>query len=198
MSRGLVSGNKRAPLVDRGDDLYETPPEAVHALMRSVSLPTHIWEPACGPGAIVNVLRDHGHCVYATDLNDYGFKTSVGGIDFLQWTQPPMANCIVTNPPFKLAQQFVAKAIELCPRVIMLLRLAFLESERRRAVLDAGTLSQVFVFRNRLPMMHRDGWEGNKVSSAMAFAWYVWDREHRGPAELHRISWEPLEAKLAA
>jgi hypothetical protein len=24
----------------------------------------------------------------------------------------------------------------------------------------------------------------------MAFAWFVWDRDHRGPATLHRISWE--------
>ena len=30
-----------------------------------------------------------------------------------------------------LAEQFVAHALDLCPRVVMLLRLAFLESERR-------------------------------------------------------------------
>jgi hypothetical protein len=35
---------------------------------------------------------------------------------------------IVTNPPFKLAAQFVAHALSLCPRVAMLLRLSFLES----------------------------------------------------------------------
>src|SRR5690349_18267346 len=52
---------QRAPLADRKDDLYETPDVAVHALLRVEKLPHHIWEPACGPGRIVNVLRGAGH-----------------------------------------------------------------------------------------------------------------------------------------
>jgi hypothetical protein len=43
-------------------------------------------------------------------------------------------------------------------------------------------------------MMHRAG-QGiaaveNKASSAIAYAWFIWDRDHSGPTELHRISWE--------
>src|SRR5262245_47430653 len=52
-----------------------------------------------------------------------------------------------------------------------------------------GRLARVHVFRSRLPMMHRAGWSGPRASSAIAFAWFVWDRDHAGPAELHRISW---------
>ena len=52
------------------------------------------------------------------------------------------------------------------PRVVMLLRLAFLESKRRSGILDGGQLARVHVFRNRLPMMHRAGWAGPKASSA--------------------------------
>ena len=70
----------------------------------------------------------------------------------------------------------------------MLLRLAFLESERRSRILDTGTLARVHIFRRRLPMMHRDGWQGPKASSAMAFAWFIWDRAHTGPAILNRVS----------
>ena len=51
-----------------------------------------------------------------------------------------------------------AHALSLCPRVAMLLRLSFLESTRRNAILDDGQLARVHVFRNRLPNMHRDGW----------------------------------------
>src|SRR5689334_24083628 len=36
---------QRSPLNERGDDLYETPDVAVHALMRAEKLPHHIWEP---------------------------------------------------------------------------------------------------------------------------------------------------------
>src|SRR5262249_2890580 len=94
-----------------------------------------------------------------------------------------------TNPTFKLANEFVRHALTLCPRVIMLLRLAFLESERRRGILDGGELARVHVFRNRLPMMHRAGWGGPRASSTTASGWFVWNREHEGPATLHRISW---------
>ena len=50
---------------------HDTPPEAVHALLRAEKLPHCLWEPACGRGAIAHVLRDAGHRVIATDLVDY-------------------------------------------------------------------------------------------------------------------------------
>ena len=86
----------------------------------------------------------------------------------------------------------MAHALELVPRVVMLLRLAFLESERRAPILDRGALARVHVFRNRLPMMHRAGWAGPRASSAIPFAWFVWDRDHQGPTTIDRISWTPI------
>jgi hypothetical protein len=163
----------------------------VLALLRAESLPHRIWEPACGRGAIVNVLRAAGHEVVASDLVDYGVPVTCPGylnVDFLMERRAPEGTeAIVTNPPFRLAQQFVEHALELCPRVIMLLRLAFLESERRSPILDGGHLERVHVFRRRLPMMHRDGWSGPRASSGMAFGWFVWNRDHSGPPTLHRI-----------
>jgi hypothetical protein len=44
----------------------------VEALLAAEQLPGVIWECACGPRAIVRVLRRAGHKVYATDLVDYG------------------------------------------------------------------------------------------------------------------------------
>ena len=65
-------------------------------------------------------------------------------------------DAVVTNPPYRLAQQFVRHALTLCPRVFMLLRLTFYESERRRDVLEGAGLIRVHVFRNRLPMMQAE------------------------------------------
>ena len=179
----------RAPLRDRRNDLYETPECATRALLHIERLPRRIWEPAAGRGAIVRVLRAHGHEVVASDLIDYGEQTHFSRRDFLlEHKAPQGCECILTNPPFSLAEEFVAHALDLCPRVIMLLRLAFLESERRSRILDTGTLARVHIFRRRLPMMHRDGWQGPKASSAMAFAWFIWDRAHTGPAILNRVS----------
>ncbi len=190
----LSTGNARHALSERGNDLYQSPPEAVRALLKAESVPFRVWEPACGPGSIVRVLEEYGHDVLGTDLVDYGQGRSRSGIDFLI---PGMAEifsdgqrAIVTNPPFKNAHEFVERALGMSPYVAMLLRLAFLESEKRRSILDDGRLSRVYVFRNRLPMMHREGWGGPKASSATPFAWFIWDRSHNGPTQLHRISWE--------
>ena len=156
--RSLKTGTLRAPLSDRKDDLYETPDEAVHALLRAEKLPRYLWEPACGPGRIVKILRDAGHAGYASDLVDYGCPDSHSRFDFLLPCNsyeflPHHVQAIVTNPPFKLAEEFVARALHLAPKVVMLLRLAFLESEKRRGILDNGMLARVHVFRKRLPMM---------------------------------------------
>jgi len=182
----------RHPLADRGHDLYETPAVAVQALLAAEKLPRVVWEPACGRGAIGLVLQAAGHTVYASDLVDRGYGT--GGINFLGARKaPPGVKAIVTNPPFKLAQEFVEKALELVPHVVMLARLAFLESERRSHILEPGSgLRTVHVFRNRLPMMNRDGWVGPQSGSAVAYAWFAWERGHVGPAAINRISWKPL------
>lgn len=161
--------------------------------MRAEELPAVLWEPACGPGSIVGSLRAAGHRVVATDLVDYGCPDSSARVDFLmEQRAPDGVQAIVTNPPFKLANQFVAHGLRLVPKVVMLLRLAFLEGTGRAPIMDGGALARVYVFRNRLPMMHRAG-RGTFVaktnSSAMAFAWFVWDRGHEGPTELKRISW---------
>src|SRR6266566_6199254 len=122
----------RHQLSARRDDMYETPPEAVRALLAVETIPSGaIWEPACGPGAIARVLRAHGHEVWSTDLVDYGTPDQdQAGIDFLMehGSAPYYIGSIITNPPFKLGDQFVRHALLLCPRVYMLLRLAFLES----------------------------------------------------------------------
>jgi hypothetical protein len=76
-----------------------------------------------------------------------------------------------------------------------LLPVRFLEGERRSDILEGGQLARFYVFRNRLPMMHRAGWNGPKIETGkVAFAWFIWDREHHGPATLHRISWSADDA----
>jgi hypothetical protein len=182
---------QRHPLAERGDDLYETPSVAVDALLRVEKIPHRVWEPACGHGNIVKVLRAAGHDVLATDLVAYGDPTALYRRDFLmERLLPPGCKAIVTNPPYKLVEEFVAHAIEICPLVIMLLRWAFYESDRRSDILEDCGLARIHCFRKRLPMMHRAGWEGRKANSGMAFAWFVWDRSHAGPTMIDRISWE--------
>jgi len=173
---------------ERGDDAYFTPTVAVEALLQVEKLPEKIWEPACGSGNIVKVLRAHGHTVYASDLHDYGCGQS--DVDFLTTDAIPPAQAIVTNPPFKLIQKFVERALQLSPLTIVLARLAFYESERRSKLLEQSGLRTIHVFRNRLPMMHRKDWAGPKASSAIVFAWFCWQKDYTGLTTIDRISWE--------
>jgi hypothetical protein len=54
---GIVTGVAMSPYAERGLDCYETPAAAVRALLEVESFDGPIWQPACGPGAIVRVLR---------------------------------------------------------------------------------------------------------------------------------------------
>jgi hypothetical protein len=46
MSLTHAANPGRHPIAVRKDDLYETPPVAVQALLRVESLPESVWEPA--------------------------------------------------------------------------------------------------------------------------------------------------------
>jgi hypothetical protein len=175
---------------ERQNDLYETPACAVEALLRVEKIPQKIWEPACGPGAIVRVLRSRGFTVIGSDLFAYEDSTHFYGRDFLLERLPRGCEAIITNPPYQLAEEFVKHAIEICPLAIFLLRLAFLESVRRADILDRGSgLARIHVFANRLPMIHRASWTGPRASSAIAFCWMIWERGYDGPATIDRITW---------
>jgi hypothetical protein len=105
---------QRSSLSERGDDSYSTPAVAVEALLRSkqVKIPHWIWEPAAGHGNIVDVLRAHGHQVLASDLVDYGRPDFFSRRDFLlERKAPDGCELILTNPPFKLAEEFVEHAL---------------------------------------------------------------------------------------
>jgi hypothetical protein len=137
---------------------------------------------------MVRVLRDAGHVVVAKDIVARDFPLD-SVADFFDADAPLGCEAIVTNPPYRLAARMVSGALHLVPCVYFLLRLAFLESERRSPILDDGTLARVHVFHRRF-MMHRDGWTGPRASSQIALAWFCWDRDHTGPATVDRISWD--------
>jgi len=202
----IVSSAGTSALKARRGDLYDTHPVAVHALIRCETLPLRIWEPACGTGNIVRILREAGYEVTATDLNDRGCPDSQSGVDFLMPGQSVDCDGILTNPPFSLDEEFVTTALDRARRVYMLLRLGFMEGGNRRGknaalrrlALDGGKLARVHVFANRLPMMHRANWTGKRASSGISFAWYCWDRDHNGPTTIDRIWWQPPAQQMPA
>ena len=191
----MNQGASRHALAERGNDLYETPACATHALLRIESLPPVIWEPSAGRGAIAREIRASGRTVIAQDLVAYdgadgGIETPV---DFLMtYCRPEGIDTIVTNPPYKLSDNFIRHGLDLGCDVIVLLRLMALEGANRSDIIDRH-LVRVWAGIERLPMMHREGWEGSKISAAgVPFAWFVFGHQPRpadAPIELRRMSW---------
>lgn len=190
----MKQGTARHAHADRGNDLYETPDQATLALLRVERLPRRLWEPAAGRGAMARHLLAAGHDMVMTDLCAYdrALPGIVAPVDFLATAAAPTGvEAIVTNPPYKIADPFIRHALALVPLVVVLLRLASLEGAKRADLIDTR-LRRVWVGKERLPMMHRDGWEGAKIGNSGApFAWFVFTAEPRGeaPIEVRRMSW---------
>ena len=163
-------------------DFYETPVVATESLLLHENFSHHIWEPACGKGAISKVLIAHKYDVVSTDLYDHGYGLRVP-IDFLGENLEDsfrLNQDIITNPPFSLSGEFLEQALSLMVsghvnKFAFLLRLNFLEGQKRAKIFKEFPPARVLVFSKRLPMMHRPGYNGKKSTSTVAYAWMVWE-----------------------
>ena len=177
-----VSGVATDPENREKDDFYPTPPEATEALLTREKFDGPIWEPACGDGAISEVLKKHGYHVNSTDLVDRGYGWP--RIDFLMEFKALAPN-VITNPPYKYACEFARRAIELAPaKVAFLVRLQFLESKERRELFNEYPPARVWVFSERLSMQRGRQATENDATGMIAFIWIVWDHAHTGPTQL--------------
>lgn len=164
------------------DDFYPTPPYAVEALLAREQFTGPIWEPACGDGAISDVLKAHGHHVQSTDLVDRGYGTP--RVDFLMEFKTQAPN-IITNPPYVIATEFAYRALDLATaKVAFLCKVLWLEGQDRRKLFDLHPPRRIWVFSARLPM-----WRGRQATEddnggTIAFAWYVWEVGYQGKPEL--------------
>lgn len=155
-------------------DFYPTPEIATVKFLDAEKFEGEIWEPACGDGAMSSVIERYGYRCKSTDLIYRGYGE--GGVDFLRSTY--RTENIVTNPPFKLANQFIHHALEHASRkVAFLLRLNILESKGRKKLFVEYPFARLYVHSERIPFQAKTG-----SNNAIAFAWYVWDFAHEGDA----------------
>ena len=182
------TGNKRSIYATLGasnhadherqrEDFYATEPIAVEHLMKLEQFNESIWEPACGEGHISKVLAAHGYKVVSSDLVDRGY----GGVgDFLAMDNIEWKGDIVTNPPYKYAQEFVEKALQIIPegnKVAMFLKLQFLEGKARKDLFRNYPPKTVWVSSSRLRCGMNGVFEG---TSAVAYCWFIWEKGYKG------------------
>lgn len=163
-------------------DDFPTPPWATRALLDHLT--RVLWwpyfddatcrEPAANRGHMVRPLAEYFRSVEASDIFDYGAGFPVE--DYLFGPPPPMVDWTITNPPFRLAQQFLERALETSrDGVALLVRSAFLEgAERHRTLFRPRPPRLILQFTERV-VMHK-GKLAPKGSSATAYSWVVWTK----------------------
>lgn len=160
------------------DDFYSTDPSAIDKLLEAYELPNVCWECACGQGHLSKRLEEFGRKVYSTDLIDRGYGE--GGIDFLKMDHIPYegCNCIITNPPYKYATEFVEHSLELLPEggvCAMFLKTLFLESQKRYdRIYSINPPKYIFQFVKRIGCNKNAS--TRYESSAVSYAWFVWEK----------------------
>lgn len=167
------------------DDFYATPENAVRAILDKEKLNGSILEPAAGQGHISKILKEYYPYseIVSTDLVERDCKFGIDvepNIDFLTYNFNRKFDNIITNPPFKIAKEFIERALELSnDKVIMFAKVQLLEGQDRRKMWEDTPLKSVYVFSKRVNPM-RNGSEvdenGKPWSSTMCFAWFVWEK----------------------
>ncbi len=163
-----------------GPDFFPTPAWATRALVANEPFEGTIWECACGDGAMAREFEAAGLKVRATDLYTRGHGEA--GVDFLKATR--RADNIVTNPPYNVAEAFVAQGLKLArKKLALLLRLAFLEgANRAETIFLKHPPSRVWVFSERITFYMKGAERGG--SGTTAYAWFVWDKDAAPGTEL--------------
>lgn len=167
-------------------DHFPTPPWATRALFEyliDTRKPRTCWEPACGEGHMARTISEIWPATFGSDVHDYG--TGFAQHDFLQPYFPHRLTAamtevewIITNPPFRLAQQFVERASEVATLgIAMLVRSVFIEGVGRyEHLFKRNPPICMAQFSERVPMVK--GRLDKDASTATSYCWLIWPGKH--------------------
>jgi hypothetical protein len=183
-----------AQRVEAADSLdnFPTPPWATRALLEHVIADAGPFrklsclEPACGAGHMAKPLKEYFGKVKASDIHAYGYGSVV---DFLNAPmQAGSVDWVITNPPFRLAEDFIKRALIVARHgVAILARTVFIESVGRyREIFEHTPPAKFAQFAERVPMVK--GRLDAKASTATGYAWIVWEKRS---TEAPRLVWVP-------
>lgn len=188
ISRKKEKTSEREPF-----DAYFTPKWVVNRLLEKVQLPTDgLWiEPAAGRGDVIKTVNSfYGYhnmpqswCAieiqekFKPDLENsfpIGQRDNISNVLIKDFAKIGISDIgaipkiIITNPPYRLAMNFIKKSLELKPDyIIMLLRLNFLASAERQSFFK-NNMPDVYVLPDR-PIFK------GKHSDPTEYCWMVWD-----------------------
>lgn len=160
------------------NDWYVDPAWCTKLLLNAVQFDRKIWDPCCGGGTIPKEARRLGYDAHGSDLVARGYGES--HCDFFR-SRGPFDN-LVFNPPYKLAEEFIAYANHIATgKVAALVNLKFLASQgRRKRLFDPHPPLAVLIL-SRRPSMPPGGAGIEAKGGTADYCWIVWERGYVGP-----------------
>ena len=157
-----MRSNKQPPMRQGSSDDFQTPQIAINPLIPFLNKDEVVWECASGNGNLTEAFFKEGFNVVATDIRE--------GIDFLKEIPEQKFDCIITNPPFSLKQEFLQRCYELGKPFALLLPLTTFETKKRQELFKKYGL-QVIFFDKRINF---ETPSGKGSGSWFATAWFTW------------------------
>lgn len=183
-NRSTAVMQRRVEAHDSLDD-FPTPPWATRALCEFLLGEgfdlgeMSCREPAANRGHMVKPLAEYFGAVLASDVHDYGAGFPVQDYLFGPAEHLSRTDWTITNPPFRLAEQFIERGLELSGGVAMIVRAAFLEGVGRfDRLFCEHPPAHILQFSERV-VMHK-GRLAPEGSTATAYCWIIWRRRSIG------------------
>lgn len=185
---------RRSPKSAKDD--FPTPPWVTRALFKYVipadwiQIGDRVLEPACGRGHMHRTIVECGFPCKGSDIYDY--KKGYDVNDFISYDELIGFDWVITNPPYKLADQFFYQAVTKADvGIALLVRLNWLQGNGRWAeIFNRMPPARVAIFASRIPFT-----KGKVVQRASVFfqhAWVVWKLKNHRPT---RLIWVPSDAQ---
>lgn len=173
-------GASNHTLEDRqAEDFYATDPVAMVKLLEIEQFNKDVWECACGQLHLSNVLVENGYNVRNSDIVN---RAGTEQLDFLSDEVTSWHGDIITNPPYKYAQQFIEKSMSIMNdgnRLALFLKVQFLEGKKRKELFAKYPPKVIYVSSSRIKCA-KNGDFDQYDSSAIAYAWFIWEKGYTG------------------
>ena len=183
--KGKAYANRKPESERPEGDYYPTPSCMVKELIESglffpSGLNMRIFDPCCGKYVIGNVLRDYGY----TNITE---KDIMYGYDFLakdkngNYKDLTKYDIIIANPPFKLFDEFAAKAKLQAKYVYFIGKPNFFGAHNRNVNGLWKGLKWCVIF-DRMIAFDKPEVDGKVECGMIVSCWFMWDWEYDRPA----------------
>jgi hypothetical protein len=144
------------PTKSHGSDRCNTPGYALDPLLPYLRPSWHVWEPAEGTGNLVRALTPHVAGVIGSDLITEPPR------NFFAW-QPPAFDAIVTNPPYSIKFDWLARCYALGAPFALLLPLETIGAGKAQTLMERHGY-EVMLLNKRVNFeMPNKGWTGSSA-----------------------------------